>query len=115
MIRPHYVTPPIEESLPLFAAARASDPPTSHSAADQAGGLATRHRRQILAALLEGPAGQTEIAKRTGLLPHQVNKRLAEMGRGGLIETTGRELVNETGRREREWAMKGARNAFAKN
>jgi len=101
--RPAWITPPIEESLPLFAPARRTDPPTSHAAAEQAGGLATRHRRQILAALLEGPAGQTEIAKRTGLIPHQVGKRLCEMQRDGLIEVTGRELVNETGRREREW------------
>jgi len=42
MTRPHYITPPIEESLPLFAvrridtpiaAARRSDPATSHAAA----------------------------------------------------------------------------------
>jgi DNA-binding MarR family transcriptional regulator len=101
--RPHYITPPIEEGLPLFGAARASDPATSHAAAAKAGGLATRHQRQILAALLEGPAGASGIAARCGLLPHQVNKRLGEMGRAGLIETTGRDLVNATGRREREW------------
>lgn len=108
MSRPAWITPPIEESLPLFGAARRSDPPTSHAAAAEAGGLAQRHRRQILAALLEGPAGQTEIARRTGLVPHQVGKRLSEMGRDGLIEVTGREVVNATGRREREWMYTAA-------
>lgn len=103
MIRPHYITPPIEESLPLFAAARASDPVTSHQAAAQAGGLATKHQRQILAALLEGPAGASGIAARCGLLSHQVNKRINELARDGLIVQTGRVVTSSSGRWEREW------------
>ena len=65
MNRPHWVTPPIEESLPLFGAARSSDPETSHAAADDAGELDERHRRQIMAALLEGPAGVSGIANQS--------------------------------------------------
>jgi predicted ArsR family transcriptional regulator len=103
MIRPHYITPPIEESLPLFAAARSSDPATSHAAAAQAGGLATKHQRQILAALLEGPAGASGIAARCGLLSHQVNKRIAELARDGRIVQTGRVVPSSSGRGEREW------------
>jgi predicted ArsR family transcriptional regulator len=103
VIRPHYITPPIEESLPLFAAARSSDPVTSHQAAAQAGGLATKHQRQILAALLEGPAGASGIAARCGLLPHQVNKRIAELARDGRIVQTGRTVTSSSGRGEREW------------
>jgi predicted ArsR family transcriptional regulator len=105
MIRPHYITPPIEEGLPLFAAARSSDPVTSHQAAAQAGGLATKHQRQILAALLEGPAGASGIAARCGLLSHQVNKRIAELARDGRIVQTGRVVTSSSGRGEREWRV----------
>jgi predicted Rossmann fold nucleotide-binding protein DprA/Smf involved in DNA uptake len=105
MSRPHWVTPPIEESLPLFCAARSSDPETSHAAAAQAGGLATRHQRQILAALLEGPAGASGIAARCGLLPHQVNKRINELAKAGRIVETGRTVTSSSGRGEREWKI----------
>ena len=103
MIRPHYITPPIEESLPLFAAARASDPVTSHQAAAQAGGLATKHQRQILEALLEGPAGASGIAARCGLFSNKVNKRINERSRDGRIVQTVRVFTSSSGRGEREW------------
>lgn len=103
MTRPHWVTPEPEEVLPLFAAARCSDPVTSHQAAAQAGGLAAKHQRQILAALLEGPAGASGIAARCGLLSHQVNKRIAELARDGRIVQTGRVVPSSSGRGEREW------------
>ena len=89
--------------LPIFAAARRSDPATSHAAAGQARGLAADHRRRILAALEAGPAGQTEIAARAGLNTHQANKRLAEMRRAGLIEKTGRTVRPPGGRNEDEY------------
>lgn len=103
MNRPHWITPPIEESMPLFASARSSDPQTSHAAAARAGGLASRHQRQILAALLEGPAGASGIAVRCGLLPHQVNKRIHELAKAGRITETGRTVLSNSGRSEREW------------
>lgn len=102
-MRPHWITPEPEEALPLFAAARASDPVTSHQAAAQAGGLATKHQRQILAALLEGPAGASGIAARCGLLPHQIGKRINELARDGRIVQTGRVVTSSSGRGEREW------------
>ena len=110
MIRPHYITPPIEEGLPLFGAARSSDPATSHAAAAQAGGLATRHQRQILAALLEGPAGASGIAARCGLLPHQIGKRIAELAKAGRIVETGRTVTSSSGRGEREWQIRNKRS-----
>jgi predicted Rossmann fold nucleotide-binding protein DprA/Smf involved in DNA uptake len=103
MAVPHWVTPPIEESMPLFGAARASNPATSHQAAAQAGGMATRHQRQILAALLDGPAGASGIAARCGLLPHQIGKRIHELARDGRIVQTGRVVASSSGRGEREW------------
>jgi predicted ArsR family transcriptional regulator len=108
MSRPHWITPPLEESMPLFAAARASDPETSHQAAAQAGGLASKHQRQILAALLDGPAGASGIAARCGLLSHQVNKRINELARDGRIVQTGRVVTSSSGRGEREWQATAA-------
>ena len=93
-----------ETVLPLFAQARRSDPPTSHAAAKRA--PVRGHGRKVLEALRAGPAGQTEIGRRCGLLPHQVNKRLADLARIGLAVPTGREVVNEGGCREREWQFK---------
>jgi hypothetical protein len=85
---------------PLF---RRTDPVTSQLAARQAVGVQADHFRRILAALDVGPAGQTLIAARCGLDAHRVCKRLGEMGRRGLIQTTGRLILNSAGRKEREW------------
>ena len=84
--------------LPLFAAARKTDPETSQAAAKRA--PVRGHCRRVLEALRAGPAGQTEIGRRCGLLPHQVNKRLADLARVGLVEVTGRRVEGGT---EREW------------
>lgn len=91
--------------LPLFAAARTSDPPTSHAAARAAGGLRSDHQRRILEALALGPAGASGIASRCGLVPHQVNKRLTELARTGTIVETGRTVRSASGRGEREWRV----------
>lgn len=103
MNRPHYITPPIEESMPLFAAARRSDPATSHAAAARVSEFAGEHQRLIMDALAAGPAGASGIAERCGLSGHQVNKRLAELARTGRIVETGRTVRSASGRGEREW------------
>lgn len=91
-------------ALPLF---RKTDPPTSVAAGERARRtFVTGQARAVLEALRTGPAGQTEIGRRCGLLPHQVNKRLADLKRVGLAVPTGREVVNEGGCREREWQVK---------
>jgi predicted Rossmann fold nucleotide-binding protein DprA/Smf involved in DNA uptake len=89
------------ESLPLFAAARRTDPATSHAAAKTA--PAAEHQRLILDALGQGPAGASGIAARCGLLPHQVNRRIHELAKGGRIVETGRKVASNSGRSEREW------------
>ena len=63
----------------------------------------TGQARAVLEALRAGPAGQTEIGRRCGLLPHQVNKRLNDLRLAGLAEVTGRKV--EAGA-EREWQVK---------
>jgi hypothetical protein len=85
-----YYAPP-EAVLPLFAAARRTDPPTSQAAAKRApvGG----HCALIIEALAACPAGQSEIARRTGLTVAAVSKRLPDLRRCGAIERTGREVA----------------------
>ncbi len=81
--------------LPLWRQARRADPVTSKIAARMAGGLRTDHQQRILNSLGQGPA----------LTAHQVNKRLTELGRHGLIVTTGRTVRSAAGRPEREWRV----------
>lgn len=100
----YYATP--EAVLPLFAQARRTDPDTSHQAAERARRFVTGHARAVLVALEAGPAGQTEIGRRCGLLPHQVNKRLADLAKRGLVELTGRKVEANA---EREWRAKDGR------
>jgi CRP-like cAMP-binding protein len=83
------------EALPLFAAARRSDPATSHAAARRA--PVRGHCLLVLEALRAGPAGQTEIARRCGLTVAAVSKRLPELRRDGLVEKTGREVEHGEG------------------
>jgi predicted Rossmann fold nucleotide-binding protein DprA/Smf involved in DNA uptake len=89
------------EALPLFAAARRTDPGTSHQAAKTA--PVAEHQRLILDALAQGPAGASGIAARCGLLGHQVNKRIHELAKAGRITETGRTVRSSSGRGEREW------------
>ena len=104
-MRPHYMTPTAEESLPLFAPlARRTDPETSHQAAAKARTFHGEHARRILNALAIGPAGQSEIARRTGMTVAAVSKRLGEIRRAGLIERDG-DAVSATGGREARYRV----------
>lgn len=94
------------EALPLFAAARRTDPATSHAAAKTA--PVSEHQRLIMDALAVGPAGASGIAARCGLLPHQVNKRINELAKAGRITETGRVVRSSSGRGEREWQITAA-------
>jgi len=96
---------------PLFSkpAARATDPKTSHDAAKRVAVAAGRHRAAILEALGLGPAGQTEIAQRTGMTVAAVSKRLCDLRRDGAIERAG-ETVSGTGGREAMYRLCAARD-----
>lgn len=91
------------EALPLFAAARRTDPRTSRAAAARAASFAGDHRQRILAALEEGPAGKTEIGRRCGLTEQQVARRMHELRRAGLVERTGRDVRSASGCGEDEY------------
>jgi predicted ArsR family transcriptional regulator len=107
-MRPHYITPDIEDTLPLF---RRTDPVTSKAAAASVKTFAGEHHAAILTALAVGPAGASGIAARCGLLGHQVNKRLGELARAGRIVETGRVVTSGSGRSEREWQINSRRMA----
>lgn len=94
--------------LPLFAACRRADPPTSVAAARRSATFAGDHARRILVALEHGPAGKTEIGRRCGLTEQQVARRMHELRRAGLVERTGREVQSESGCGEHEYRRAGA-------
>ncbi len=85
--------------LPLWAAARATDPQTSHAAAKRV--PVSEHCRRILEALAVGPAGQSGLAERTGLTVAQVSKRLCDLRRAGAIERDGKTVSASGGREAR--------------
>jgi predicted Rossmann fold nucleotide-binding protein DprA/Smf involved in DNA uptake len=87
----HYGIDTTEDYGPLFAPprARSTDPAPSHEAAAAVPQFEADHRAQILDALLLGPAGATEIARRCKLGRDQVGKRLCELERRGLVVRDG--------------------------
>lgn len=82
--------------------ARSTDPGTSQEAAESAvkSGMVAAHCDLILSALeLLGPMCSSDIAQTTGLLPHQVMKRLSDLGRKQLAAPTGDKIGGQ-----RVWA-----------
>lgn len=75
--------------------ARRRDPITSHQAAEKAAKFANGHRERILEVMDFSGQSMTaeEIAYRTSLTVVQIDRRLPEMERAGLIEQTG-QIVN---------------------
>ena len=93
--------------MTLFHFARQSDPKTSHAAAGAVAesGVIERHERMIVAALLQGPASKCGISRRCCLTEQQVNRRLAELRRRGVIERTGKTALSDTQHREAEYRI----------
>lgn len=89
--------------------ARHDDADTSRDAAEAMveSGAVVRHERMIVAALSAGAASKCEIARRCGLSEQQVNRRLAELRRRGVIERTGRDGISDSGHREAEYRACG--------
>lgn len=96
-----------DADLPLVRLCRRADPATSHEAAAKATTFAGDHREQIIAALAAGPAGQTELARRTGLTVAAVSRRLCELKRAGRIVRDG-DARSASGGREARWKATAA-------
>ena len=117
MSRPHYITPPPEESLPLFAAA-ARAPAQSHSATSVAaadsldGDTLGKLQRKVLTLLQATPEGLTdeEIAGRLGMNPSTERPRRIELARLGLVVKVGNRKT-ASGRNADVWVVtrKGAK------
>ena len=106
-----YRPPADDTGLPLFAAARRNDPPTSVAAAQaMTADAVAEHERLILEALRRGPAGKTILAARTGITDQQVIRRMHRLERLRRVEKTGRELLSAAGRGEAEYRVTGSRS-----
>jgi DNA-binding Lrp family transcriptional regulator len=99
-----------------FFRARSTDPITSFKAADSIKDVANQHMDIIVKCLKEfGPLGKDGIAKKTGLEPTQVSRRLKEMQTLDLIELTGKQVTSNSGRKEREWCFKQIKTKLVPN
>lgn len=84
--------------------ARASDPAESHIAANMLD-FRNKHFKAILHVLTQ-PMGKDTIARYSGLTGAQVDRRLHEMAKVDLVELTGKKVLSDAGRPEREWRKK---------
>lgn len=85
---------------------RTTDPDTSKAAAYQATAFANSQAGKILHCFKGGSElTQSEVAHYVDLHRHQVNKRLADLHRKGLIELTGDQRLGSAGRNERVWRL----------
>jgi predicted transcriptional regulator len=91
--------------MPEFPRVRASDPVTSHEAAEDIKPAIAQHHQIILECLQEyGALGKDGISALTSLEGNQVARRLNEMKKLGLIHLTGKTVKSNSGRNEREWS-----------
>ena len=95
------------DDLPLWRAARRTDPPTSQAAGRNSRRFAGGHCRRILEALALGPGTKDELAARCGLDEQQVARRMHELRRAGLVVELG-EAVSPSGNRETRYGRAGA-------
>jgi hypothetical protein len=76
----------LQLSIDFCVRARATDPATSHKAADNAKRFAGGHASKILAALkLHGPQSPKQLFDFTGLSVVQIDRRRGELIKAGLV------------------------------
>jgi hypothetical protein len=72
----------------------------------------TSHHETIVQCLRDyGSLGKDGIARRTGLLVNQCSRALPVLERSGFIEQTGRTVLSDSRRHEREWRACDARRS----
>jgi len=88
-------------------AARATDPPTSHEAAERAERFSTGHYAQILEALRESPGSKTQLSARTGINDVEVGRRISDLLGVGRVLVHSHDGRSASGNRERVYALPG--------
>lgn len=72
----------------------------------------TSHHEIIVQCLRDyGSLGKDGIARKTGLLVNQCSRALPVLERSGLVEQTGRTVLSDSRRQEREWRACDARRS----
>ena len=90
----------------VHGAARATDPPTSHAAAQrQTGEQISKSHRLVLDLLRANPGGLTdfELATRTGKKQTSIGVRRGELVRMGLVRNSGLTRPSDTGSDAAVW------------
>lgn len=94
----------ISISFDAHTHARSDDPETSKQAASRVREFGSGHCSIILQCLIDhGAMTADEIAKRTALMAHQINKRLPDLEKAGKATPTGITRLSASGRPERVW------------
>ena len=98
--------PFLDPRLPVPApAARATDPATSHAAAEGAKAFAPSQKEKILEALRLGPAGKTELSRRTGINDVAVARRCSELVKERKVLILSEDGVSAAGNCERVYGL----------
>ena len=87
------------------APARRTDPPTSHKAAEGAKAFAPSQKETILEALRLGPAGKTELSRRTGINDVAVARRCSELVKERKVLILSEDGVSAAGNCERVYGL----------
>lgn len=93
------------DTSPAATRARRFDPSTSHEAASRVSEFSQDHQSRIMAALAHGELGAEQIGAAVGLDAYSVRKRLSELEKMLMVETTGDSRRTSTGRNERVWRL----------
>lgn len=94
------------EALPLLAAARRSDPETSHEAARSMNrtGRAAEQRQAVLMALCANPGSTTaELAAVMGVDRHVPGRRMSELEKQGHARRGETRVCQVNGTKAQEW------------
>jgi len=100
--KPTTTPPPAPSCAP---AARARDPETSHEAAEGAKVFAPSQSERILEALQLGPAGKTELWRRTAISDVAIARRCTDLCRVGRLVVVSEDGLSLTGNRERVYDL----------
>lgn len=116
MSRPHWVTPPVEEGLPLWSAPAQQHSETSRRAAErQSPAKADGDRGRIYSLLVEqGPLTDEEIGRRLGIGQNTVRPRRVELVKAGVVVAIDNNGLTAACCRATRWgAAKGCPNSQA--